>query len=174
MAYILSAHFTPRSTRPVSDDPFIFIRLGSLPLRYICVNLSNCVPHNLPFSSRFSSDVPFVFHTSLRTRFILFAAIYQPRCVVYFRSPFYDSLPLPACFFQWRSFFFERYFTRTTKCIRTVIHNSWVLPSNLSLLRSCASRWRQHWITSWNEDFVFSPNDSSLVVPILGPIDSID
>ena len=53
-------------------------------------------------------------------------------------------------------------------------YNSWVLPSNLFLLRSCASRWRQHWITSWNEDFVFSPNDSSLVVPILGPIDSID
>ena len=121
VAYILSTHFTPRSTRPVSDDPFIFIRLGSLPLRYICVNLSNCVPHNLLFPSRFSSDVPFVFHTSLRTRFILFAAIYQPRCVVYFRSPFYDSLPLPTCFFQWRSFFFERYFTRTTKCIRTVI-----------------------------------------------------
>jgi hypothetical protein len=172
VAYILSIHFTPGpDPHPVSDHPFVFIRLGSLPLRYLCVNLSNRAPYNLPFSSRPSSDVPFVFHTGY-TSYLVCRYISASMFCVLSLPIFYDSLPLPACFLEWRSFFFERYFTRTKNVFEQLIHG--FSPQFYFLLRSSASRWRQYWITSWNEDFVFSPNDSSLVVPIRGCIDSID
>jgi len=99
-------HFTPfvLFTHPVSDlsfayHPFMHCTTLSHPatLRYLCVNLSNCAPHNIPF--RFFCQC-FMFCFPYQPSYVLssplcsISSTFRPRFFPHSRTPLDDPLLL--------------------------------------------------------------------------------